>query len=259
VLTLPEGATAGDSLAGLGILGVGGRVDAPPRFYDWQEGRLAAYGDDEFGPDPSEAPWRALLGTSGWGARNVRIWEADGLLRIRPMSGADIYFDNSAYPSLEQPAPTAETWQLEIRISAFDATAPGRWRKGGVVLWQGDTRQLIMSIVADDHHDHMFFETLAAGADRRSRRHQSFGHRPRDITDAVFRITRRAPDRYTVETSYDGDHWIDQGEIRIPLDEPRLRLFASGDVLMQHPREDWSVGFDWVRATIPAPPAGSRP
>ena len=259
VLTVPEGATTRDFLAGPGIIGVGGRCDAPPRFTDWREGPLAAYRDDEFGTETGRAPWRVLLGTPGWGAPEVRVWEENGHVRIRPMSGADIFFDNSAYPCLEQPAPTAETWQLEVRVSAFDATAPGRWRKGGIVLWQGDALKLATAIVADDHFDHMYFETLADPGAAWARRHVITGHRPRAITDAVFRITRLAPDNYVVEASYDGAAWVPQGTFRIPLDEPRLRLFASGDVLMQYPGLDWSVAFDSVRATVPAAAEETNP
>ena len=173
----------------------------------------------------------------------------DGHLAIHPYSGSDIYLRNENYPFVAIPAPMGETWELEIKIVNFDPQSPGKWNKGGVVLWQGNRSQLICSLVKDEEGDQIYFEALALGA----KGHffgaiKTEGFAPMNKTDAFFRIRKKTEQRFFLEASYDQNNWFDLGEYDIPLHEPQIRLFATGDIFIQYPGEfDFEVCFDYLR------------
>ncbi len=250
-LMLPEDVLARDWIRGIGLIGVGGRAESPPRFREWREGSLPGYRDDAFTEGRRRASWRLLSGAPEWGRTRIGYGISKGTLRLRAMPGADVYFDNANYPCVEQPAPAADSWRIEAGIRRFDGEAPGRWHKAGLILWQGDRNQVIVCAVSDEESDHMYFESLVDGNGVFPRRITTAGYRPREATGAFLRLTRSDGDLYRAEASWDGTAWFDLGESRPGIEEGRLRLFVSGDVLMECPHARGpEAAFDFIRFVV---------
>lgn len=246
---LPEGISSKDFVKGIGILGVGGDMAEKPVFSNWKEGTPGLYRNDDFSGEFPGSQWMTGQTNSGWGSEEARIEQKNGNLVIHPYSGSDIYLRNENYPFEAMPSPRKDAWQMEVGIRDFDPHAPGKWNKGGVVLWRGNDHCLVLSLVKDEDNDQVYFESLALGGKKDfSNTVRMDGFAARKKTDAFFRISKKKNDHYFLEASYDGKKWFDLGNGRIPLDAPQIRLFASGDIDRQYPDDyDFSVKFDYIR------------
>jgi len=247
--SLPRKKTARDFIKGIGILGVGGDMAGKPVFSEWEEGAPGVYQDDDFSGQSLNPQWMLGQTNSGWGRDQVRFEQKNGKLSIHPFSGSDIYLGKENYPFASIPAPRGGDWEIEVKIAGFDPRSPGKWNKGGVVLWWGNRHYAILSLVKDEDSDQIYFESLVMGAKSHffgSIRTEGFASREK--TDAFFRIGKKEGKAFLLRASYDRNHWFDLGKYQIELDEPQVRLFSSGDIQIQYPDEfSFDVQFDYIR------------
>lgn len=247
----PIGSDFMNRVKGIGIIGVGGKMKELPLFSHWEEGSLKDlhYQDDSFDEDEPGAPWFFGQTNAGWHRDQVRITRQDGLLRIRPYPGSDIFLGVENYPFAMIPAPEGESWELEIKVADYDGKANGAWNKVGVVLWQHHRKFLSMALVSDEQQYRMYFESVCPGV-RRSLPSavNSLSPGERRMTDAYFRIRKDPLNLYILNVSYDGEEWVEIGRMETDMEQAQLRLFASGDVTVQYPRTfSFEAGFDHVR------------
>jgi len=246
--TLPGKNRCEDFWEGVGILGVAGSDSGTPLFCDWKEGALPRYKDDEFNGNMLCPPWKLGLANGGWGSENTRIYVKKGKLFIHPFPGSDIFLGNENYAYVFMPAPEGDSWEIEVKLEDFNPMAKGSWNKAGVVLWQDSRHFLDASLVADKQGDQVYFEIISSGEKSFFPGVVTKGFSPRKKTDAFFRIKRSGLEKYQVKGSLDGKKWIEMGVFTNPLFDPEIRLFASGDIYIQHPESyDFHVGFDYIR------------
>lgn len=247
-ITLPGKTRCRDFIKGIGILGVAGGKTGLPIFSEWMEGSIPGYQDDEFKGGELGTHWMMGQTNGGWGKDKTRIYLKEGKLFIHPFPGSDIYLGNENYPYVSMPAPTSDSFTLEIRISVFNGLARGRWNKAGVVFWQDFRHFIILSLVADEDDDRMFFETISAGDKNPFSVIKRENFLPRDNTEVVFRFTRKDVSHYEGYAFLDSNDPIHMGTFENPLYEPQVRLFATGDVFMQYPDDhDFYAAFDYIR------------
>jgi len=251
--TLPEEKTTDEYLEGIGIIGVGGGMAQPPVFSEWAEAPLPAYSDDDFAGLSPGPQWMLGQTNGGWGSGETTWWQHEGKLWIRPHSGADVFINHELYPFAACPAPRDASWEVEIKLCGMDPRTRGLFNKSGVVLWQDSGRYVCLAAVKDRDYDQMYCEAVAwcpqAGS---SPLICLEGFRPRRPTDVYFRLRRASVRRYTASASYDREEWFTMGSFLMFMPEPEIRLFASGDVNLQHRAGfDHVAAFDYIRRVGP--------
>jgi hypothetical protein len=247
----------------IGLVGVGGRMSAPPVFRDWQVSRIPVFTPTLLNGVPVEGtpPWLPGLGTaSGWGADETGIRVEHGSVRISPFHGADIYFGNSAYPFVEQPAPTGRDWTVTVDLAGTQRPRQGRWYKAGLVLWQGHECFSSIALLSDERSPDTVFEFLSRTPGAAAPTHLALGHRAWErAPTARLRFHLDPEGNLHASACY-----ADQAWIRFPpvpwqgANAPRIRLFATRDPLMQVPDESaWTARFDTVSLDLPEPATAS--
>lgn len=244
--TFPEGKDAGSFIKGVGIMGAQGGVTEKPLFSDWASGQIdSVYADDDFSGDKISPKWRLAVTNAGWGCSNDTFCQHGGKFRIKPFSGSDIFLGNFNYPFIGIPAPKDERWTVEIKMSDFPASVKGRWNKGGIILSQANHNSLMAYLVNDEQEDEMYFEVLNGSG------HGSVkvaGFLPKKKTDVYIRVEKAGKNKFILKASTDGVEWKKLGNYNIKLDEAQLRLFASGDITMQHIKDyNFAVDFDYIK------------
>lgn len=258
--SLPRGTSTKELFKGIGLQGVAGKMVQAPLFSRWEEGPLTEYRDDDFSGEAIGSHWLLGQTNGGWGSDAARWEQQDGILWIHPFPGADVYFYQENYPFAAMAAPRAASWEIELKLAAFDPGAKGLWNKAGVILWNDSYHYLYLAAVADQEQDQMYCEALACGAERAEPSALfTEGFRERTKTDVFFRARRLSPHQYTLTASYDREHWMHLGAFSIALDEPQIRLFVSGDISVQYPRDyNFAAGFDFIRmGKMPLSPPSS--
>ncbi len=246
-ISFPENTASEDFIKHIGIIGVGGDMAGKPIFSAWEEKAFSrVYRNDDFSGRSLHRHWMLGQTNSGWGSEQVEFEQNNGTLAIHPFSGSDVYLGNENYPFAASPSPREKTWIIEVKIQNFDPRSPGKWNKGGVVLWRGNRHYAVLALVKDEDRDQMYFETLVMGGFYSVK---TRGFAAREKTDAFLRFEKLGKNRFSFQASYDRKNWFDLGEYHASLYEPQIRLFASGDIKSQKYRqipEKAALVLHWV-------------
>jgi len=247
--TLPNSRTVGEFFKGFGLLGVGGRMKQAPQFTNWEKGPLPRYRDDDFSDSVIGDHWTLGQTNGSWCSEQVQYYQNNGMLSIHPFSGSDIYLYYEQYPFAAMETPRANSWEIEIKLVAFNPQAKGLWNKAGIVFWEDNRHYLCEAVVADQEEDQMYFEVLACGASTsKGLAIINEGFQERTVTDVYFRIGKVSPGHFHLQASYNEKTWHSLGSFSAPFNNPQIRLFASGDVNIQYPEDyDFSASFDYVK------------
>ncbi|MBN1901918.1 hypothetical protein JW926_11400 [Candidatus Sumerlaeota bacterium] len=246
--TLPGENKSEQYLEGIGILGVAGGKTGLPIFSNWIEGTLAVYKDDEFEGVKLGDQWMTGQPNGGWGSDKTKIYLENGNLYFHPFPGSDIYFANENYPYISMPAPVSDSWTLEARISEFRGKAHGRWNKAGILFWQDIDHFITLSLVADEYDDIMYIEILSPGDNNPGSVLKTERHRVCENTEIAFRLARKDLSHYEGYAAFGSGDPVHLASFENPLYEPQIRLFATGDVMMQYPDDhDFYAAFDYIK------------
>lgn len=252
--TLPENIVLNDFIQGIGILGIGGEMADKPLFSNWKEGAISSiYQDNNFDDKNLNENWITGQTNAGWGSENSKVLLHKGHLIIKPFSGSDIYLGNENYPFAAIPAPQDDEWALEVKINSFNPFSKGKYNKGGMVLWQDNQHYIILTLVCENESKQIYFESLSAGD-----KGQFFGGVNNNgfselkITDAYLRLKKeKEENKFSLKASYDGKTWLDLGTYNNTLPEPQIRLFATGDISVQYPKDyNFEVKFDYIKKIV---------
>lgn len=252
-VTLPAGKTCPDFFSGIGVLGIGGKMQVPPSITGWTESAMT---ETSMGANLLASPdgWFRVPYMNGDPDEQARLgWKNSGL-QFTSMSGSDLYFGLERYPYISRLAPAAQKWCAQLRISQFNAAQPGAYIKAGIVIWQDNQTFIAWNVVSDKQFHQAYLETLVSGGvlettdaatgTRQQQNSMQTGFRGLDTTDITLRITRESANRYSLSGSYDGKNWMDLKTVIADLPEPQVRLFLSGDIYVQSPSHPPTARFE---------------